>query len=77
MAQLTTDTIAAAPTSSATTSETEPEVVAGISSAEGGPHQFLSIRVGGVELAGWRTLLLLGGGVALGYAAMRLVTART
>ena len=62
----------AAPTSSATTRETEPEVVAGISSAEGSPDQLLSIRVGGIEFGLGRTLLLLGGGIALGYAAMRL-----
>ncbi|HTV90291.1 MAG TPA: hypothetical protein VME41_14850 [Stellaceae bacterium] len=53
------------PTSNATTSETEPEVVAGISSAEGSPDLATDIRVGG----GWptgRTLGLLAAGVVLG-----------
>ena len=60
------------PTSDADTRETEPEVVAGISSAEGSPDLPLSIRAdtGGF---GWRTALLLAGGVGLGYAVSRLV----
>jgi hypothetical protein len=60
------------PTSSADTRETEPEVVAGISSGEGNPDMPLSIRAeaGGF---GWRAILLLAGGVGLGYAVSRLV----
>ena len=71
------DTADLAPTSTATTRQTEPEVVAGISSAEGGPGLALSIRVGGAEFQLGRTLLWLAGGAALGYAAIRLLRGRT
>jgi hypothetical protein len=63
------------PTSTATTGQTEPEVVAGISSAEGGPDQQLSFSMGG-GLGTGRVLLMLGGGVALGYGAYRMWQAR-
>lgn len=64
------------PTSTATTSQTEPEVVAGISSAEGSPDQALSIRAGGDGMGTGRMLLLFGAGIALGYGAYRLWQAR-
>lgn len=64
------------PTSTATTSQTEPEVVAGISSAEGGPDQQLSFRVGGPGIGTGRMLLMLGAGMALGYGLYRLWQAR-
>ena len=67
------DTADLAPTSTATTSQTEPAVVAGVASAKGGPDLRLSIRVGGAELRlGWM-LLLLGAGAVLGYGAVRLL----
>jgi hypothetical protein len=63
------------PTSTATTRQTEPKVVAGISSAEGSPDQPLSIRVAGDAGIG-RMLLLFGAGIALGYGAYRVWQAR-
>ena len=63
------------PTSIATTSQTEPGVVAGISSAEGSPDQALSIRVAG-DIGIGRMLLMLGASIALGYGAYRLWQAR-
>ena len=65
------DTAIIEPTSIATTSQTEPGVVAGISSAEGSPDQALSIRVSG-DIGIGRMLLMLGAGIALGYGAFRL-----
>ena len=50
------------PTSIAATRETEPEVVAAVSSAEGNPDQPLSFRIGGIGL---------GAGLALGYGVSR------
>jgi hypothetical protein len=67
------DVIDTAPTSTATTRETEPEVVAGISSAEGNPDLPLSFRIAGLEVPVGRALLLLGSGLAIGYGAMRLL----
>jgi hypothetical protein len=62
----------AAPTSSATTAETEPEVVAGISSAEGNPNLPTAFRTVDSGLGfGWMMLLLAAGGVALGYGLTR------
>jgi hypothetical protein len=63
--------IAEAPTSTAATPETEPEVVAGISSAEGNPRLPLSFRIGGVEIPYGRLAMLLAGGLALGYGLSR------
>jgi hypothetical protein len=60
------------PTSTATTRQTEPGVVAGISSGEGNRDQALSIQVGGSGMGMGRMLLMLGAGVALGYGAYRL-----
>jgi hypothetical protein len=62
----------AAQTSTAATSGTEPEVVAAISSAEGGPDQPTSFRIGGIEFPYGRTVLLAGG-LALGYGLSRLL----
>jgi hypothetical protein len=64
------------PTSTATTTQTEPKVMAGISSAEGGPEQKLSFRIGGAGIGTGRMLLMLGAGIALGYGAYRLWQAR-
>jgi hypothetical protein len=56
-----------APTSTATTRETEPEVVAGIASGDLHPDQPLSIRAD--RRGGWgRTLLYLAAGIAAGIA---------
>lgn len=66
----------APPTSTAATSETEPEVVAGISSAEGSPDLPLSIRVGGFDMPYGRLVMLLAGGLALGWGLSRWVTRR-
>ena len=64
------------PTSTATTRQTEPGVVAGISSAGGSPHQPLSIRVAG-DIGIGRVLLMLCAGMALGYGAYRVWQARS
>jgi hypothetical protein len=63
----------AAQTSTAATSGTEPEVVAAISSAEGGPDQPTSFRIAGIEFPYGRTVMLLAGGLALGYGLSRLL----
>jgi hypothetical protein len=59
------------PTSSAATGETEPEVVAAVSSAEGSPSLPLSFRIGGIGIGHWRTMMLLAGGLAVGYGVSR------
>jgi len=59
------------PTSIAATRETEPEVVAAVSSAEGSPDLPLSFRIGGIDFAYLRPMLLLGAGLALGYGVSR------
>jgi hypothetical protein len=64
------------PTSSAATRETEPEVVAGISSGEGSPDLPLAMRSGGTDFDWGRWLLLLGAGLALGFGASRLMQRR-
>jgi len=61
-----------APTSTATTRQTEPEVMAGISSADGGPDQQLSFSTDVPGIGMGRMLLMLSAGVALGYGAYRL-----
>jgi hypothetical protein len=60
------------PTSDADTRQTEPEVVAGISSGEGSPDMPLSIRTDRPRY-GLRAMLLLLGGTGLGIAAARLL----
>ena len=57
------------PTSIAATRETELEVVAAVSSAEGSPDLPLSFRVSGIGYL--RPLLLLSAGLALGYGVSR------
>jgi hypothetical protein len=64
------------PTSTATTRQTEPEVVAGISSAEGSPDRPLWFGIGGMGIGMGRMLLMLGAGAALGYGGYRLWQAR-
>ena len=68
-------TTAFAPTSTATTSQTEPEVVAGISSADLSPGQPLSFRTA-PEYGYGRMLMLLAAGLALGFGAGRLLHRR-
>ena len=60
------------PTSTATTRQTEPEVMAGISSADGGPDQQLSFSTDVPGIGMGRMLLMLSAGVVLGYGAYRL-----
>jgi hypothetical protein len=62
------NTAGLAPTSSATTADTEPEVVAGIASGDLHPGQNLSIRADRRGGWGW-TLLFLAAGIAAGCAA--------
>jgi hypothetical protein len=64
------------PTSTATTRQTEPEVVAGISSAEGSPDRPLWFGIAGAGIGMGHMLLMLGAGVALGYGGYRLWQAR-
>jgi hypothetical protein len=69
------NTAGLAPTSNATTKETEPEVIAGIASGDLHPDQNLSIQVD--QQRGWgRTLLFLAGGIAAGFAIAVLTRAR-
>jgi hypothetical protein len=63
------------PTSTADTRETEPEVVAGISSAEGSPDLPLSIHADRVQ-SGMRGMLLVAAGIGLGFAAARWMRRR-
>jgi hypothetical protein len=61
-----------APTSTATTQETEPEVIAGIASGDLHPDQNLSIRAD--RSGGWgRTLLFLTAGIAAGVAIALII----
>ena len=69
--------IAEAPTSTAATGGTEPEVVAGISSAEGSPDLPLSFRSGGLDISYSRLAMLLAGGLALGYGLSRWLMRRS
>jgi hypothetical protein len=68
--------IESASTSMATTKETEPEVVAGISSADLNPNQQPAVRNGGAAFGYGRMLMLLAAGLALGYGAARGLRAR-
>jgi hypothetical protein len=66
------NTTGLAPTSTATTSETEPEVVAGIASGDLHPGRDLSIRAD--RRGGWgRTLVYLSAGIAAGVAIALLL----
>ena len=66
------ETISEPPTSTAATKETEPEVVAAISSAEGGPDLPTAFRIGTFEVSYGGLAVLLAAGFALGYGAMRI-----
>lgn len=71
------DIIEAASTSMATTKETEPEVVAGISSADLNPSQKLAVRVDETTLGYGSTLMLLAAGLGIGYCAWRWQRSRS
>lgn len=58
-------------TSTADTSDTEPEVIAGISSGEGSPDLPVSFRTETPGFGFGRIALLLAGGAALGYGIIR------
>lgn len=70
------DAVEPGSTSAAATPETEPEVVAAVASGETEPGRKLSFRVGEPGFGPVRLLLLLAGGVALGYGAIRLIRLR-
>jgi hypothetical protein len=70
------ETIAEPSTSMAATKETAPEVVAAISSGEGGPDLPTAFRIGTFEVSWGGLALLLAGGFALGYGAMRMLQRR-
>jgi hypothetical protein len=66
------NSVGLAPTSSATTADTEPEVIAGIASGDLHPDQNLAIRVD--PRSGWgRTLLYLAGGIVAGCVVALLL----
>ncbi len=65
------ETIGEAPTSTAATRETEPEVVAGISSAEGGPDLPTAFRIGTFEISWTGMALVFAAAAAIGYGATR------
>lgn len=65
------DTIAEPPTSSAATRETEPEVVAAISSGEGNPDLPTAFRIGTLEISWAGVAFVLGAAAAIGYGATR------
>jgi hypothetical protein len=69
-------TILPTPTSNAATRETEPEVVAGISSSEGNPDLPLSFRASGPRFGWGGWLLVLGAGLAVGYGVSRWMQRR-
>ena len=58
-----------APTSTATTRTTEPEVVAAVSSAEGTEDRPLSFRSESAARSLLRTPMMFAAGAVLGYAA--------
>ncbi len=65
------------PTSSAATKETEPEVVAAISSAEGDPDLPTSFRSGRGSLLFGRPFLILAACAAIGFGLAWLLDRRT
>ena len=65
------DTIAQPPTSNAATRETEPEVVAAISSAEGSPDLPTAFRIGTFELSWSGVAVVLAAAAMIGYGATR------
>jgi hypothetical protein len=64
------ETITEPPTSMAATQETEPEVVAAISSGEGDPNLPTAFRVGTFEVSPTGLALLLAAGFAIGFGAV-------
>ena len=66
------ETITEPRTSTAATRQTEPEVVAAISSGEGSPDLPTAFRVGTFEVSYAGLAVLLAAGVAIGYGAMRM-----
>jgi hypothetical protein len=64
------ETITEPPTSTAATQETEPEVVAAISSGEGDPNLPTAFRVGTFEVSPTGLALLLAAGFAIGFGAV-------
>lgn len=64
------------PTSTADTRETEPGVVAGISSAEGSPDLPLAIRADRIQ-SSVRGMLLVAAAAGLGFAAARWMRRRS
>ena len=65
------ETVAEPPTSSAATRQTEPEVVAAITSGEGNPDLPTAFRVGGFEVSWGGVAVVLGATAAIGYFATR------
>jgi hypothetical protein len=65
------DTVIQPPTSTAATRETEPEVVAGISSGEGSPDLPTAFRAGTFEISWAGMAVLLAATAAIGYGATR------
>ena len=70
------DSITEPPTSTAATQQTEPEVVAAISSGEGTPDLPTDIRVDGPRHGYIQIVGLLAAGIALGYGVTRWYRAR-
>lgn len=67
------DSTGLASTSTAATTETEPEVIAGIASGDLQPDQPLAIRADRDGFGYGRMLMLLAAGIAVGYAVSRLL----
>ena len=67
------DSAGLAPTSTGATTETEPEVIAGIASGDLHPDQPLAIRADRGGSGYGRMLMLLAAGIAVGYAVSRLL----
>lgn len=67
------DSTGLASTSTAATTETEPEVIAGIASGDLHPDQPLAIRADRDGFGYGRMLMLLAAGIAVGYAVSRLL----
>ena len=70
------DTAPAPPTSAAATKETEPEVVAAISSAEGEPGLPTSFRSGLRSNGYGKTAMLFASACAIGYGVAMLMQRR-
>jgi hypothetical protein len=64
------ETITEAPTSTAATTETKPQVVAAVFSGEGSPDLSTALRVGTLEIK-YGALVLCTAGIALAYGITR------